>query len=174
MSSPLEDVFFWHGSEEGRLQVDLVVLGTGVTLGGSGEVAVLTFEALSEDYAVEIESTDLRGAYNQTLDAEVEGFESSNGPPAKYGLLQNAPNPFNPLTRIVYLVPRESAVSIRVYDVSGRLVRTLVDDSDTDPGRHVAIWDGRSESGASVSSGVYFCTMRAPDFHKSRKMILLE
>ncbi len=173
MSSPLGDVFFWYGSEDGRIQVDLVVLGTDVTAGGSGEVAVLTFAVLSDEYGVEIESADLRGADNLPLDADVEGFDSSPELPTLFRLVQNVPNPFNPVTQIAYQVPHESAVSIRIYDVSGRLVRTLVD-RVTDPGRHVAVWDGSNDSGGSVGSGVYFCTMEAPDFHESHKMMLLK
>jgi hypothetical protein len=173
MSSPLGNVFFWHGCEDGRIQLDLVVLGTDVTAGGSGEVAVLTFVVLSDEYGVEIESADLRGAENRLLGADLEGFESSPALPVKFRLVQNVPNPFNPATQIAYHVPQESGVSIRIYDVSGRLVRTLVD-SVTEAGRHVAVWDGRNDSGGSVGSGVYFCTMEAPDFQESRKMMLLK
>jgi len=173
MSSPLGEVFFWHGSEDGRIQLDLAVLGTDVTIGGSGEVAVLRFEVLSNDYAVEIESADLRGADNQPLNMGLEGFESSSGLPMEFRFVRNVPNPFNPVTRIAYHVPYESVVSIRIYDVSGRLVRTLVV-RVTDPGRHSALWDGRADSGGTVGSGVYFCSMEAPDFHESHKMMLLK
>jgi hypothetical protein len=173
MSSPLGDVFFWHGCDDGRIEVDLAVLGTDVTVGGSGEVAVLKFAVLSEEYAVEIESADLRGVENGSVDAELEGFESVEALPTEFRLLQNVPNPFNPVTRITYHVPQRSVVSIRVYDVNGRLVRTLID-SVTDPGRRTAAWDGRSNSGVSVGSGVYFCTMEAPDFRESRKLMLLK
>jgi len=173
MSSPLGDVFFWHGSEDGRVQVDLAVLGTGVTMGGSGEIAVLTFAVLSDEYAVEIKSADLRGAENRPLEADLEGFESRPELPTVFRLVQNAPNPFNPVTKIAYHVPHESRISIRIYDVSGRLVRTLVD-GVTEPGRRLAVWDGRNDSRESVGSGVYFCTMEAPDFRSSRKMMLLK
>jgi hypothetical protein len=173
MSSPLGDVFFWHGCEDGKVQIDLVVLGTDVTAGGSGEVAVLTFATLSDEYGVGIESADLRGAENEPLDVDIEGLESSSEAPMRFRLCQNAPNPFNPVTKIAYEVPQESAVAVRIYDVSGRLVRTLVD-RVTGPGRHMAIWDGSADSGARVGSGVYFCTMEAPDFHQSLKMILLK
>jgi len=173
MNSPLGDVFFWHGCEDGRIQVDLVVLGTDATLGGSGEVAILTFSVLSDDYAVGIESVDLRGADNQPLEAHLEGLESSPELPTLFRLVQNNPNPFNPVTKIAYHVPRESEVTVRVYDVTGRLVTTLVD-GVVEPGRHAAEWNGTNEQGESVGSGIYFCTMEAPDFHDSRKMTLLK
>jgi mannan endo-1,4-beta-mannosidase len=173
MSSPLGDVFFWHGCEDGRIQVDLVVLGTDVTAGGSGEVAVLTFVVLSDEYGVEIESADLRGAENRPLEVDLEGFESSPELPVMFRLVQNVPNPFNPVTKVAYHVPSESRVTIRVFEVTGRLVATLVD-GVVEPGRHAAIWNGTNDAGESVGSGVYFCTMEAPDFHDSRKMTLLK
>jgi flagellar hook assembly protein FlgD len=77
------------------------------------------------------------------------------------------------VTKIAYHVPRESEVTIRIYDVSGRVVRTLVD-GVVEAGRHAAVWNGRNDAGESVGSGVYFCTMEAPDFHESRKMTLLK
>ncbi len=173
MSSPLAPVFFWRGSDDERVQIDLAVLGTDVTVGGSGDVAVLTFQALSEGYTLEFASVDLRNADNEQLVVEFEGIESKPEVPAAFRLVGNLPNPFNPVTKIAYDVPREAAVAIRIYDVSGRLVRTLVDQR-IEPGRHEAVWTGRNETGEPVGSGVYFCTMDAEEFHGSHKMTLLK
>ena len=79
----------------------------------------------------------------------------------------------NPVTTIGYHVPSESQVTIRVYDVTGRHVATLVD-RVMEPGRHSVAWSGTNDHGESVGSGIYFCTMEAPDFHDSRKMTLLK
>ena len=158
MSLPLGDVFFWSGAEEGRVLVDALVLGTDVTIGGCGNVAVLTFRVVGDGYSLEVESARIRNADNVEL---------------VFRLVQNAPNPFNPVTKIAYHVPCDSEVTIRVFDVSGRAVRTLVD-GVVEPGRHVAVWNGRNDAGESVGSGIYFCTMEAPDFHDSRKMTLLK
>jgi len=166
-------VFFWRGSDDERVQIDLAVLGTDVTVGGSGDVAVLTFQALSEGYTLEFASVDLRNADNEQLVVEFEGIESKPEVPAAFRLVGNLPNPFNPVTKIAYDVPREAAVAIRIYDVSGRLVRTLVDQR-IEPGRHEAVWTGRNETGEPVGSGVYFCTMDAEEFHGSHKMTLLK
>ncbi len=154
MNSPLGDVFFWHGSEDGRVQVDLVVLGTDVTSAVPVRWQFSRSRVGWTSSGVEIESADLRGADNQPLEAHLEGLESNPELPMMFRLVQNAPNPFSPLTRIAYHVPHKSAVSIRIYDVSGRLVRTLVD-GVTDPGCRVALWDGLNDSGGSVGSGVY-------------------
>ncbi len=173
MYSPLAPVFFWHGAGESSVQIDLAVLGTGVTVGGSGDVAVLTFRALADEYALEFESADLRGAENEALNAELEGLELRPETPVAFRLVGNLPNPFNPVTKVVYQVPHEARVAIRVYDVAGRAVRTLID-GPVDPGQHEVVWDGRNDRGESVGSGVYFCTMDAGDFHGSHKMMLLK
>jgi hypothetical protein len=173
MSSPMAPVFFWFEPLESSVQVDVAVLGTGVTIGGSGDVAYLTFRALGDEYAVDFDRATLRGAANEPLDAEFEGLESKPGLPTVFRLVGNSPNPFNPLTKIAYHVPYESEVAIRIYDVAGREVRVLVDDV-VDPGRHQAVWNGRDEAGEAVGSGVYFCVMETPDYHGSRKMLLLK
>jgi len=173
MAMPVGQLFFWQGAEEGRALVDLAVLGTGVTMGGSGDVAVMTFRALSDGYSLEFAAATLRGAGNDELAVELGGYESRPEIPTVFRLVGNTPNPFNPKTSIAYHVPREAEVAIRVYDVSGRLVRTLVDGA-SEPGRHEVLWDGRSDQGNDVGSGVYFCTMEAESFHGSRKMLLLK
>jgi len=173
MVSPLGEVFFMHRDTGERLEFDVVVLGTGVTIGGSGDVALLTFRSLSESYSLEVESARVRDAGNGELVAKLGELASGEGTPQFFKLVGNTPNPFNPITKIAYNVPRESEVTVRVYDVSGRLVATLVD-GVCEAGRHVAVWNGTNDRGESVGSGVYFCTMEAPDFHESRKMTLLK
>jgi hypothetical protein len=89
---------------------------------------------------------------------------------------QNAPNPFNPQTQITYAIPDGASgkpVSLLVYDVAGRLVRTLVD-AVQPPGIHVLGWDGTDDRGSRVSSGVYFYRLRCNSEAQTRKMILLK
>lgn len=86
------------------------------------------------------------------------------------------PNPFNPVTEISYWVPSWAAGTRRalvVYDVTGRRVRTLVDGPSA-PGHQTAVWDGRDDSGAAVSSGVYLYRLEAEGFRAERKMALLK
>jgi hypothetical protein len=173
MSSPLAPVFFWHGHDDGSVQIDLAVLGTDVAVGGSGEVAVLTFRTLSDAYGLEFEMASVRSADNEDLVAGFEGIASKPEVPTSFRLVGNLPNPFNPVTKIAYEMPHEADVAIRIYDVSGRLVRTLIDQV-MEPGRHEAVWNGRNETGEPVGSGVYFCTMDADEFHGSHKMTLLK
>ena len=94
--------------------------------------------------------------------------------PSAFALYQNMPNPFNPTTLIRYDVPTAGGhVTLRVYDVVGRLVRTLVDEAQT-PGAKAISWNGRTDAGRRVASGVYFYRLRAPGFEKTLKMIVLE
>jgi len=88
-------------------------------------------------------------------------------------LLQNRPNPFNPVTRIGYIVPVASLVTLRVYATDGSLVRTLAN-RVTPAGAHEAIWDGRNDSGKPVASGIYFCRLNTGKTTLSRKMLLLK
>jgi hypothetical protein len=84
------------------------------------------------------------------------------------------PNPSSRGTSIAFGLPGSGgAVSLRIYDVSGRLVRTLVDEP-LPGGNHVADWDGRDERGARVSSGVYFYRLQAPGFEGQGRMIVLK
>ena len=91
-------------------------------------------------------------------------------------LLQNFPNPFNPETWIPYTLAADAAVQVRIYDVHGALVRQL-DIGQQRAGRYLsrqtaAYWDGRDQSGASISSGVYFYTLEADAFSETRRMVI--
>ena len=96
-------------------------------------------------------------------------------PPPSFvdALMQNRPNPFNPETVIPYSLSAPGRVAVRVYDVRGRLVRTLVD-AVQPAGVHAARWNGSVASGARSASGVYFYVITYPDGHtSSKKMAIL-
>ncbi|HMA76429.1 MAG TPA: FlgD immunoglobulin-like domain containing protein, partial [Candidatus Krumholzibacteriaceae bacterium] len=94
-------------------------------------------------------------------------------PPAVLSLHQNRPNPFNPLTTIGYNLSVKSHVALDIYDVSGRLIKKLVDEVK-EKGPHEIIWDGKDSEGHTVGSGVYFYTLKAENGKKTRKMVLLK
>ena len=107
------------------------------------------------------------------IDMIVPGVaHKSNNIPATFTLYQNYPNPFNPTTTIDYAVPQNSHVEIRIFDLLGREVRTLVAGEQT-AGSHQITWIGLDNTGSPVSSGVYFCTMTAEGFSETRKLLLL-
>jgi len=87
-------------------------------------------------------------------------------------LEQNYPNPFNPTTTIAYSIATESTVQLRVFDVRGAMVTTLVNEKQP-PGGYRVTWDGVSDSRHAVASGIYFYRLTAGDFSATRKMVLL-
>ena len=95
--------------------------------------------------------------------------------PRGFSLSRNFPNPFNPSTTISYSVPEGEAplVSLKIYDLSGRVVRTLVN-GIREAGAYSVVWDGTDSFGRSVSSGVYFYRLKAGSFMQTRKMVLLK
>ncbi len=101
------------------------------------------------------------------------GLEQARLVPESYGLGQNFPNPFNPVTQINYQVPQDGRVRLVVYNLLGQEVRRLVD-GRVEAGFYQMVWDGRDALGRSVSSGVYFYRMVAGEFSQVRKMVFLK
>jgi hypothetical protein len=87
-------------------------------------------------------------------------------------LFQNRPNPFSPETGIDFELPQAGHAELRVYGVDGRLILTLVDDTQ-EAGSHSVIWDGIDDAGQRVPGGIYFYQLIAPGVEESRRMILL-
>lgn len=100
------------------------------------------------------------------------GAEES-GPPIKTMLRSSYPNPFNPATTIEYSLAAKTAVTLAIYDVAGRRVRVLLRGEPVEAGVHTIDWDGRSDSGRLLASGVYFAKFQAEDQFSARKLILL-
>jgi len=93
--------------------------------------------------------------------------------PAQTRLVQNCPNPFNAATCISYQLAQPTFVTLKVYNLSGQLVKTLVKE-EKPGGWHCVRWDGRDSSGRAVASGIYLCHFTAGDFSKVHKMLLLK
>ena len=91
---------------------------------------------------------------------------------AEAPVLAAHPNPFHPRTTLRFEVPRPGHVRLSIFDVAGRLVRTLVNESRP-AGRHSVSWEGRDESGRSVPSGVYLYRMEAGNFVATQRMVRL-
>ena len=105
------------------------------------------------------------------------GKSTAPAKPSEFALLQNYPNSFNPDTWIPYELAEDTNVAIRIYDVTGRLVRTL-DLGHKPAGFYTskdksAYWDGRNEAGEQISSGIYFYTIQAgSSFAATKKMVV--
>ena len=100
-------------------------------------------------------------------------ISSNNIYPSSYRLFQNFPNPFNPTTIIEYELPRMELVSLKIFDVMGREVISLINKLQN-PGRNFALWDGINSLGQPVSAGMYIYTIQVGKFIQSKKMVLLK
>ena len=93
--------------------------------------------------------------------------------PQVYTLHQNYPNPFNPITTLRYDLPEQANVNIIIYDMLGRQVKTLINQTQ-DAGFKSVIWDATNDYGKPVSAGVYLYQIRAGEFVQTKKMVLLK
>ncbi|HEX8916954.1 MAG TPA: FlgD immunoglobulin-like domain containing protein, partial [Chloroflexota bacterium] len=101
------------------------------------------------------------------------GVPPSAGTTQSFALVGAYPNPFNPSTRIVVDLPQRTSVRLEIYNAVGTRVRTLLNEP-VGPGRHEIVWDGLNDSGQTVSSGQYFCRMRADAFTRTIRLMLLK
>ncbi len=121
-------------------------------------------------------SVDVHGNESLPADgqgAEVTGLEPPDASPA-FGLLEARPNPFNPVTRIAFGLAATGPVELAIFDLQGRLVRSLLRGRSLEPGRHEAEWDGRDDGGRGVPSGAYLCRLQAGGRADSRRLLLLK
>lgn len=88
--------------------------------------------------------------------------------PTEYALKQNYPNPFNPKTEISYQLPKAAKVTLKVFDVLGRAVATLVNQNQ-DAGNYQVAFDG-----SNLATGIYIYSIQAGEFHESKKMLLVK
>jgi hypothetical protein len=157
----------------GEVEICVAALGVDKAFEYTGEVARVVVRETGGVGAT-LSKADLRDTRNRRDEVALgDGGETPNLPSVS-GLMQNHPNPFNPTTTIAYDVATAGHVTVEVYDVSGRLVRRLVN-THKDAGRHEVSWDGRDMRGSSVHTGVYFYRMNAPGYQSpAKKMLLLK
>ena len=96
--------------------------------------------------------------------------------PDDYQFVNGGPNPANPISKFVFVIPKSAGaqnVTLRIYDVNGRLVKGLVSGTK-EPGPYTAIWDGRDDSGNHVASGNYFARLQAGTFTRNTTVTILK
>ena len=129
---------------------------------GNIELQTVSFEITPEDLA------------NAVLSVSLDGI----GQPSQSLLLQNYPNPFNPETWIPYQLSEDSAVSVSIYDTTGKLVRTLPLGFQSagfyNSQERAAYWDGRNALGERVASGIYFYQLTTPTFQQTRRLVIVK
>lgn len=139
------------------------------------EVPSLT-EGSKYYWRVRVENAFGWGPYSETRTFEVlkaTSVEEASNIPNVFVLRQNYPNPFNPSTSISYELPKAENVRILIYDLAGRQVRELVNEHKQ-AGIYTALWDGRSQRGLLVASGLYIYQIHAGEFSQILKMTLLK
>ena len=132
-------------------------------------------EGTNGSYEYWITAVDSAGNESDPSDiaAVVLSASAQTAVPTVFALEQNYPNPFNPSTQIRYALPEATIVTITVYDMMGRKVKTLVQDIQS-AGYHTALWNATNDRGLPVSAGMYIYTLQAGDHHHMKKMVLLK
>ncbi len=159
----------------GKVQVANAISGEG-SVAGSGTVAQFVFNVKGEfEDAVRFEIdngilVDGDRLLNPVLTLDVLEIQTT---PTEFALRQNYPNPFNPETTIKFDLAESGQVELRIYNMVGQVVRTLVDENQA-AGRYSIRWDGRDDRGLTVSSGIYFYSLRADKFRAVKKLMLLK
>jgi len=129
----------------------------------------------SDGHSRQFQIDDIRKIYFALDDSvrSVDEFRKLSSIAGSFKLFANHPNPFNPSTRICYETTEPGMVDLRIYDVSGREVATVVCESQT-PGSHQVTWDSRNSKGDKVSAGVYFYQLNLNGTADTKKMILVK
>jgi hypothetical protein len=108
----------------------------------------------------------------QIEEVTVVGGSRSGDLPNSFVLHQNYPNPFNAETQIRFSLKRAGPVSLKIYTITGALIRTLVA-GDLTGGEHRTAWNGADDQGRALASGVYFCRLETDGHSESKRMVLM-
>ncbi len=128
----------------------------------------------SHNLTYQVTTVDFSG--NESLSTIASATSGLNGSltPQMWSLGQPVPNPFNPLTTFSFTIPGDgSKVSLRIYDLAGRVIKTLVQDY-LPAGTHEAVWRGVDDDGRLAPAGIYFCRMEGKGFSSTRRMMLVK
>ena len=150
---------------EGNLYVGLM----GTTPISSGNVATLVLEPLADESAIEIQG---EGFYNEEA-SQTLFWSGDEIIPTTFTLQPNYPNPFNSETQIVYQLAEPADVKLEVFNTLGQRVASLVHASQ-DAGKYTVVWNGQSDAGSSVSSGLYICRIQAGSYVETIRMLLVK
>jgi len=113
------------------------------------------------------------GAGHVRVYSLTELFIDSRIMPTEFALHQNYPNPFNPITTLRYELPENGLVNITIYDMLGRQVKTLINQTQ-DAGYKSVIWNATNDYGKPVSVGIYLYKIQAGEYLQTKKMVLLK
>ncbi len=165
---PLDNDFSYftiYGSSSPVFDGSAVVIGqtTGTSLDITGQDPAYYFLTATDFSGNESEAADL------DLVSNIPGVEVR-----RFALHPNHPNPFNPRTTITFELPSESPADLVIFDLSGRLVKTLINGRVLGSGEHEAVWDGRDDGGRQAAAGVYLFRLVAGSHRETRRMSLVK
>jgi FlgD Ig-like domain len=106
--------------------------------------------------------------------SQSEPLSDVQGIPTRTALQAAVPNPFNPMTTISYDLSQPATVNLRIFDMKGQLVRTLLNNDVVDSGHQEVVWRGHDDSGRQVAAGVYFYRLDAGEFSQTKRMVLVK
>ncbi len=125
-------------------------------------------------YRIRAENTFGNSWYSNIAGTSLSAIYSNKDIPLpKNFFIKNYPNPFNPNTTIIYSIPVESKVVLKIYDINGKEISTLLDKFE-DGGIHKVNWNGKNKNGGEIVSGIYFAKISAGRFFKTIKLLLLK
>jgi len=147
---------------------------SGIISAGESENITLSISSANLEVGIYEAYIKIETDFGQILYLPVCLEVISDIPPVeKYKLYQNYPNPFNPFTRIRFDLPESAYVKLQIFNLKGQLIKTLIKE-DINAGEQVAYWDGKNDNGKSVSSGIYFYKLKAGNYQKAKKMVLVK
>jgi outer membrane protein assembly factor BamB len=132
---------------------------------------VYRFYSISQDSVGNIEVQP--DSVDMTIGPIIPTGVKEQDTPKVFSLSQNYPNPFNPVTTIKYQLPKSAAVSLKIYNVLGQPIKTLVDGKQS-PGYYTIRWDSRDNSGRLVGNGIYFYNIKAGELVLTKKALILK
>jgi len=190
-------LYFWNGDDPGRFTGDFRTPGLEgyyfdftVNSNFSGQTIIDFFpENLPQNFEWIVISPTLNVRYYDkklitqkneshyrliigTKDFLTPMLDSYPAVPKQFKLSQNYPNPFNPTTKIQYQLPEATNVSIEIFDIMGRNVRTIMHEEYKEPGYHEITWNGTDNFQRKVASGIYIFYLRSELYKKAIKMVL--
>ena len=130
-----------------------------------------TWNIIATDGEYDVPATN--GPFTLTIDGSQLKASDEDVIPDEFALHSNYPNPFNPTTTISYDLPEQAQITLGIYDLLGKRIKTLVHQSQ-DAGKQIVMWDGTDDVGRQVSAGVYLYRIQAGQFAQTRKMLFLK
>ena len=177
-------ILSWEGSEANDFSHYAIYYSTDAEFEPSEETMIGTHSSPSFEHDVTeigdhyyivsaFDVNENEGDHSESVNVTLLNLVDVHGLPEVFALHQNYPNPFNPTTTLRYDLPEDSYVSIVIFDMMGRQVRTLKN-GQASAGYHSMMWNATNDIGSHVSAGVYIYTIQAGDYRDVRKMILLK